>query len=172
LDRYGFTKQADKVDSLIKNAKTICPLCKDLHAYQGFSSSMECTTEDCPNYSPKRADEVAKEYGYGEKDEKMKTINLYWHQQVPKNFTGIAIYPNGDKYWYVEGKRSRLDGPAVEWADGSKVWYVEGKRSRLDGPAVEWADGSKAWYVKGNQFDEADYWQQPEVIDWMKKHRP
>jgi hypothetical protein len=56
----------------------------------------------------------------------MKTINVGWNG-TPNNFTGIAIYPDGSKVWYVEGKRYRLDGPACEYADGSKYWYVEGK---------------------------------------------
>jgi hypothetical protein len=56
---------------------------------------------------------------------------------------------DGDKAWYVDGKRHRLDGPAIEWADGSKSWWVDGKRHRLDGPAYEWSDGDKAWYVDG-----------------------
>jgi len=33
-----------------------------------------------------------------------------------------------------------VEGPAVESDDGSKEWYLEGKRHRSDGPAVERAD--------------------------------
>jgi len=33
----------------------------------------------------------------------------------------------GDKFWWLDGKLHREDGPAVEYADGSKFWYLEGK---------------------------------------------
>jgi hypothetical protein len=80
----------------------------------------------------------------------MEMITLDYDQEMPLNFTGIVIRPNS-KAWYVEGKRHRLDGPAIEWANGSKYWYVEGKWHRLDGPAIEWANGDKFWYVEGKQ---------------------
>jgi len=40
----------------------------------------------------------------------------------------IKVYANGDKHWYVAGKRHREDGPAIEDADGYKYWYVDGKK--------------------------------------------
>ena len=64
---------------------------------------------------------------------------------------GPAVeYPNGTKFWYVNGQRHRIDGPAVEYADGrTKFWFLDGKRHRLDGPAAEYSDGSKSWYSGG-----------------------
>jgi hypothetical protein len=59
------------------------------------------------------------------------------------------VYPNGDKYWRLNGKRHRLGGPAVESLDSAKFWYKHGKRHREDGPACEWADGRKSWYLNG-----------------------
>jgi hypothetical protein len=64
---------------------------------------------------------------------------------------------NGTRSWFVEGKRHRLDGPAIEGADGTRRWYVEGKRHRLDGPALEWADGTRRWYVEGAELTEAEW---------------
>jgi hypothetical protein len=29
-------------------------------------------------------------------------------------------YPNGDKYWFLNDKRHREDGPAVEYNNGDK----------------------------------------------------
>jgi hypothetical protein len=51
-----------------------------------------------------------------------------------------------DKYktirWYNDKEKlHRLDGPAFEYANGDKAWYVDGKRHRLDGPAIEEANG-------------------------------
>ena len=59
----------------------------------------------------------------------------------------VKVYHNGDKSWWLNNKRHREDGPAVEWSNGSKEWWMNGKLHREDGPAVEGADGSKAWYL-------------------------
>ena len=63
-----------------------------------------------------------------------------------KTYT-VKVDNNGDKSWYLNGKRHRKDGPAVEYTDGSKFWYLNGKRHRKDGPAVEYANGSKFWWI-------------------------
>lgn len=36
-------------------------------------------------------------------------------------------------------------------ADGTKYWYLNGKFHREDGPAIEYADGEKSWYLNGNR---------------------
>ena len=59
----------------------------------------------------------------------------------------VKVYADGTKRWYLNGKRHREDGPAIEYADGTKFWYLNGKRHREDGPAVEYADGTKCWYL-------------------------
>ena len=53
----------------------------------------------------------------------------------------------GTKTWWLNGKRHREDGPAVEWASGTKIWWLHGKRHREDGPAFEDADGHKEWWL-------------------------
>jgi len=55
----------------------------------------------------------------------------------------------GNKHWYQNNKRHRLDGPAVEDANGNKHWYLNGKPHRLNGPAVEYANGGKEWWHNG-----------------------
>ena len=64
---------------------------------------------------------------------------------------------NGSKYWYLNGDLHRTDDPSVEYADGSKEWYLNGKLHRTDGPAVEWSDGSKYWYLNGVELSETDW---------------
>jgi hypothetical protein len=56
---------------------------------------------------------------------------------------------NGDKHWYINGKRHRLDGPAIEWNDDHKQWWVNGKRHRLDGPAIVYKSKGIEWYING-----------------------
>jgi hypothetical protein len=48
---------------------------------------------------------------------------------------------DGDKEWWVHGKRHRDGGlPAIERMNGDKVWYVNGKRHRDGGlPTFEYA---------------------------------
>ena len=51
--------------------------------------------------------------------------------------------------WWLNDKRHREDGPAIEWMLGDKDWWLNDKRHREDGPAIEGADGYKAWYLNG-----------------------
>jgi hypothetical protein len=39
----------------------------------------------------------------------------------------VRIWDDGDKYWYVNDKSHREDGPAVELANGTKRWFIKGK---------------------------------------------
>ena len=39
----------------------------------------------------------------------------------------VRVYDDGTKYWYLNGKKHREDGPAIEWADGTKYWYLNDK---------------------------------------------
>ena len=58
----------------------------------------------------------------------------------------------GSKTWYLNGKCHRTDGPAVEWSSGSKEWWLNDKRHRIDGPAAEWVDGNKEWFLNGKKL--------------------
>jgi len=58
----------------------------------------------------------------------------------------VKVNDNGDKAWYQNGKRHRLDGPAIERSNGYKAWYQNGKCHRLDGPAIESSNGDKSWW--------------------------
>ena len=71
---------------------------------------------------------------------------------------GPAVeYANGSKYWYLNGNIHREDGPAVEHANGDKEWYLNGKRHREDGPAVEYTNGYKSWWLNGKEYSETEY---------------
>jgi len=83
-----------------------------------------------------------------------------------------AAYANGSKYWYLNNKLHREDGPAIEWVDGSKEWYLNGVRHREDGPACEYADGDKEWYLNGKRLTEEEFLQMTQkhviIIDGQK----
>ena len=40
----------------------------------------------------------------------------------------VEVYSDGSRYWNLNGKRHREDGPALELDDGSKYWYLNGKK--------------------------------------------
>ena len=69
----------------------------------------------------------------------------------------VEVYANGSKYWYLNGKRHREDGPALERAGGYKAWYLNNKLHREDGPAIEWADGDKCWYLNDEYLTEEEF---------------
>jgi hypothetical protein len=65
---------------------------------------------------------------------------------------GPAIeHANGTNEWYRDGQLHREDGAAVEWPNGGKWWYRHGQRHREDGPAIEAADGTMHWYREGQK---------------------
>jgi hypothetical protein len=71
---------------------------------------------------------------------------------------GPAIeHPDGSKVWCLNGKLHREDGPAEEYSSGRKFWYLNGKLHREDGPAIECADGDKAWFLNGEQLTEEEF---------------
>ena len=61
----------------------------------------------------------------------------------------VQAYGDGSKYWFLNDKLHREDGPAIEWEDGTKKWFLNGQLHREDGPASEWANGTKFWYLNG-----------------------
>jgi hypothetical protein len=60
---------------------------------------------------------------------------------------GLTTDANGNKHWYFNGRRHRIDGPAIEYTDESSDWYFNGRRHRIDGPAIEYTNGIKIWYL-------------------------
>jgi hypothetical protein len=66
-------------------------------------------------------------------------------------------YKNGDQIWYLDDKRHRTDGPAIEYANGNKSWYLNGNRHRTDGPAIEHPEGYRSWFLNNNHY-EIDNW--------------
>ena len=61
----------------------------------------------------------------------------------------VKVYDSGTKFWHLDGKLHRTDGPAIEWSDGAKSWWLDGKLHRTDGPAVVRNSGAEYWYLNG-----------------------
>ena len=69
----------------------------------------------------------------------------------------ICKINSGDKFWYLNDKIHREDGPAIEYVNGTKIWLLNGKWHREDGPAIEYADGSKRWYYQDKHINCKDH---------------
>jgi len=63
----------------------------------------------------------------------------------------------GTKFWNLNGKLHREDGPAIEYTDGSTEWYVNGELHREDGPACEYTDGDKYWFINDHRLSEKEF---------------
>jgi hypothetical protein len=71
----------------------------------------------------------------------------------------MTIDNAGNKYWWLNNRIHRVDGPAIEHATG-KEWWLHGTLHRTDGPAVEYANGDIEWWLDG-------YWISFE--SWLKQ---
>jgi hypothetical protein len=69
----------------------------------------------------------------------------------------VKVNTNGTKSWYLNGKRHREDGPAIEWPNGDKSWWLNGNLHREDGPAFEWSSGHKEWYLNDKKLTEQEH---------------
>ena len=103
--------------------------------------------------------------------------NKYWAiEQLYKEVfedTGaneLIIGPNESKYWRLNGKLHRENGPAVEFSNGpivkdaigGKKWYINGELHRENGPAIEWSNGEQEWYIDGKELTEEQF------LDWSR----
>lgn len=68
------------------------------------------------------------------------------------NFSGIIEYSDRLKKWRKGNKSS------IKWYNGTKFWYKDGKKHRIDGPAVEYSNGYKYWYIEGKEYPKKEYW--------------
>ena len=85
--------------------------------------------------------------------------NKFWYLNNKfHRIDGPAIEcANGDKAWYLNGECHRINGPAIKHVNGDKWWYLNGKLHKIDGPAIEYINGDKScWYLNGKEVKEED----------------
>jgi hypothetical protein len=97
--------------------------------------------------------------------------NKYWYlNDKLHREDGPAIeYANGAKQWHLNGKRHRVDGPAIVDTDNYKEWYFNDKLHRVDGPAIEFTSGDKRWYYQGIDFTKKYKCNSQEVFNRLLK---
>lgn len=65
-----------------------------------------------------------------------------------------AIISKGARRWYKRGLSHRDNHfPAIEHADGQREWWVEGKRHCEIGPAVIHPQGAVYYFLNGEEVD-------------------
>jgi hypothetical protein len=84
---------------------------------------------------------------------------------------GLITDSYGDRYWYLNDKVHRVDGPAVEYANGDRFWCLNDKVHRVDGPAIEFATGAKEWCLNDTRYSFEEYivkanWSDEQIIMW------
>jgi len=58
----------------------------------------------------------------------------------------------------------------TEYPTGAKFWYINGKLHRTDGPAVVRVDGTNGWCLNGIQVTMEDVLTEQEAFWWRMKH--
>lgn len=81
----------------------------------------------------------------------------YYLDDKSHRLDGPAVETSYVCRWYVNGYLHRLDGPAVEYANEERHWFQHGELHRVDGPAIEFPDGSKFWYFEGRHYSFKDW---------------
>ena len=84
----------------------------------------------------------------------------------------ICKIKNWGTVYYLNGKRHREDGPAMELISGDYLWFFNGKLHRLDGPAIKrstiieyWIEGKN--YPSKEEFELAVYMYKNGLQDYL-----
>jgi hypothetical protein len=105
---------------------------------------------------------------------KVYDVGTFWYLDGKRHREdGPAVETTfGNKIWYLNGKLHREDGPAIEKTDGAKHWFLNGKYHREDGPANEYADGTKAWWIHGKRLTKEKHRLQLQNSNWLGSRSP
>ena len=57
----------------------------------------------------------------------MKTIKVKHGDGVPKDYTGIVEFEDGEKIWFKDGNLHREDDPANVFSNAYERWLLDGK---------------------------------------------
>ena len=80
----------------------------------------------------------------------------------------VKVNEYGSKFWFLNGKRHREDGPSCEWADGDKEWHLNGEKFSKD----EWEKRNKKTHniIDGKEIDGKEIELSDESFQNLKKH--
>ena len=109
-------------------------------------------------------------------DEKLIWAKYYYIDGKCHREDGPAVeISNGNKYYCINDLFHREDGPAIEMSNKA-LYYIEGKLHRKDGPAIEYFNGDEFYYIEGKLHREdgpaVDYYRgRKEYYKYNKLHR-
>lgn len=69
----------------------------------------------------------------------------------------VVVTEEDTRWFNLEGKLHREDGPAFKNANGDKWYYLNGKLHRENGPAIEYTNGKKSYYINGKYLTEQEF---------------
>ena len=78
-------------------------------------------------------------------------------ESVEQEEPHMVTLASGTKEWKLNGKRHRLNGPAVVNINGQS-WWKFGQLHREDGPAVSGDIYTDMWYLNGTNYADAEAW--------------
>jgi len=79
-----------------------------------------------------------------------------WHDETCIKYE-VHVWTTGTTFWYLDGDRHRVDGPAVVHSSGTKEWWLNNQLHREDGPAYIGATGKKEWWLNGKRLTEEEW---------------
>jgi hypothetical protein len=59
---------------------------------------------------------------------------------------------NFDSIIAIAQRRYAMRAKMFTHADGTKVWWLDGRRHRTDGPAIEYTSGHNEWCIDGHTY--------------------
>ena len=70
----------------------------------------------------------------------------------------VTVAKDGLTRWFNEfGHAHRENGPAIEYPNGTKYWCIDGEIHREDGPAVIDVKNGNFWYIRGKSYSESEF---------------
>jgi len=89
------------------------------------------------------------------------------YQITENNITyDIIEHSDNNKFYYLNDKLHRENGPAMEFVNSTKYWYKNGKQHRDNGPAVEYPSGNKDYWYDGEYLEHIN--SDEELIRYIK----
>jgi hypothetical protein len=81
----------------------------------------------------------------------MLTVYVESIEEIPKVGKVLAVWPNGNRTWLLDGKLHRTNGPAIEGPNAPRCWGLNGVKMPED-----------QWEL------EKEYWIEQEIKDGIK----
>jgi hypothetical protein len=72
--------------------------------------------------------------------------------------------------YYKNNVLHRVGKPAIERGDGTWEYYFEGKKHRIDGPAISSVYDDEGFYVEGAYYWDIDKFNKA-AAKWIQKNR-